>query len=137
MFSVGYKTKGKKAIIDYIENQGDKSFTVKQLVNYLEENNIVINITTVYRFLNKLQHERFLIKYISNDGKEAYFQYVNQNESCFDHLHIQCIKCGQTTHLNCEFMHTLYDHILYSHGFKLECKNSILYGLCKECLNKQ
>ncbi len=137
MLTVGYKTKGKQAIIEYIEGQKNTSFTVKQLLNHLVENGIELNITTVYRFLNKLQEEKFLIKHISQDGKEACFQYVNKNESCFDHLHIQCVKCGQTTHLDCDFMHTLYDHILNSHGFKLEYENSVLYGVCKECLNKE
>ncbi|NMD38307.1 MAG: hypothetical protein GYA87_06485 [Christensenellaceae bacterium] len=135
MLTVGYKTKGKQAIIDYIESQGNKSFTVKQLFYHLQKNSIDLNISTLYRFLNKLEEEKFLIKHINKSGKEACFQYINKNEACFDHLHIQCIKCSQTLHLDCEYMHRLYDHILNEHGFKLKYEKSILYGTCKKCSN--
>jgi Fur family ferric uptake transcriptional regulator len=29
------------------------------------------------------------------------------------------------------------EHILKDHGFILQCKNSIIYGLCRECREKQ
>ena len=42
-------------------------------------------------------------------------------------------KCGKIIHLECEFMDEISEHILKDHGFKLQCKNSILYGMCSAC----
>ena len=49
------------------------------------------------------------------------------------HLHLKCVKCGKIIHLECHFMEEISHHIEESHGFTLQCKNSILYGVCKEC----
>ena len=45
-------------------------------------------------------------------------------------------KEGRIIHLECHFMEEISHHIEKSHGFTLQCKNSILYGVCKECKNK-
>ena len=45
----------------------------------------------------------------------------------------KCVKCGKIIHLECHFMEEISHHIEESHGFTLQCKNSILYGVCKEC----
>ena len=45
----------------------------------------------------------------------------------------ECVKCGKILHLDCEFMKEISEHIQKDHGFSLQCKNSILYGICREC----
>lgn len=35
--------------------------------------------------------------------------------------------------LDCGFMDEIAEHIQKDHGFQLQCKNSILYGICKDC----
>ena len=56
---------------------------------------------------------------------------------CEEHLHLQCVKCGKIIHLECEFMDEISEHILKDHGFELQCKNSILYGMCSACQEKE
>ena len=64
------------------------------------------------------------------------YQYVEMGHHCEEHLHLKCVSCGCIIHLECAFMQEISEHILEDHGFKLQCKNSIIYGLCRECREK-
>ena len=82
--------------------------------------------------LMKLVAEGKVMKYQQEDGKKAVFQYVEEHQ-CQNHLHMQCVKCGRMIHLNCGFMDEISDHMLEHHHFRLQCQNSILYGMCETC----
>ena len=85
---------------------------------------------------NKLAKEGTVIKYVAEKGCQAAYQYVEPGRGCEQHLHLKCVKCGKIIHLECHFMEEISHHIEESHGFTLQCKNSILYGVCKECKNR-
>ena len=74
-----------------------------------------------------------VIRYVSGQGAQAAYQYVEQGKGCCDHLHLQCVKCGRIYHLDCAFMKEISEHIEKDHGFELQCRNSVLYGICKDC----
>ena len=69
-------------------------------------------------------------------GKQATFQYIEDGHHCEQHLHLQCTKCGRIFHLECDFMGEIATHIQREHGFYIECKKSIIYGICKDCVKK-
>ena len=73
------------------------------------------------------------MKYVADKGGQAVYQYVELGHHCEEHLHLKCVNCGKIIHLECAFMDEICEHILLDHGFELQCKNSILYGTCKEC----
>ena len=97
---------------------------------YLKKHDSEVNITTIYRYLDKLAKDGTVIKYVAEKGCQAAYQYVEPGRGCEQHLHL---KCGKIIHLECHFMEEISHHIEESHGFTLQCKNSILYGVCKEC----
>ena len=92
-----------------------------------------MNITTIYRYLDKLAKEGTVMKYVAEKGSQAVYQYVEMGHHCEEHLHLKCVSCGCIIHLECAFMDEIAEHILKDHGFTLQCKNSIIYGLCREC----
>ena len=63
-------------------------------------------------------------------------QYLKKHDN-EEHLHLKCVSCGCIIHLECAFMDEIAEHVLKDHGFTLQCKNSIIYGLCRECRKKQ
>ena len=73
------------------------------------------------------------MKYVAEKGSQATYQYVEHGHKCDSHLHLKCVRCGRIIHLECGFMDEISEHIYKDHGFELQCKNSILYGICKEC----
>ena len=133
MIKGNYMTENRKKIYEYLQDHSSIMVTAKDIYSYLNENGVKINLSTIYRNLDRLEKEGTLIKYMSKDGDTAMYQFVNKNDNCDNHLHLQCIKCGKVIHLDCHFMDEITEHISNHHGFDITCKNSIIYGVCKEC----
>lgn len=129
----GYATASRKRILEFLKNNSNRTVTAADIDTYLKESNSEVNITTIYRYLDKLANEGTVIKYVAEKGGKAAYQYVELGHKCEEHLHLQCVKCGLIIHLECAFMSEISEHIAQDHGFELQCKNSILYGTCKKC----
>ena len=129
-----YNTKAKQYIIDYLEKNKNITVTVLDIKKYFDEINFKIDITTIYRYLDKLVEDNIVIKYTSGKGRKSNYQYLGEKRDCNDHIHIQCIKCGQILHLDCEYMEDLVNHIKAEHDFNIEHNKSILYGKCNKCI---
>lgn len=136
MAGTGYATASRKKILEYLKEHHSRTLTVADIDAHLKESGNEVNITTIYRYLDKLEKEGTVIKYVAEKGSQATYQYVDATHNCEEHLHLKCVKCGQLIHLECYFMHEIAEHIQNEHGFVLQCKNSIVYGTCKECVNK-
>ena len=128
-----YSTTTRKKIHDYLEQNSDRTVTVADIDTFLKDLDSEVNLTTIYRYLDKLAKEGTVIKYVAEKGSQATYQYVEKGQHCDEHLHLKCVSCGCIIHLECGFMDEIAEHILKDHGFELQCKNSIIYGLCREC----
>lgn len=128
-----YTTVSRKKILDYLKSSSEKTVTAADVDLYLKSKNSEVNITTIYRYLDKLSKEGTVIKYVAEKGSQAVYQYVEPGRKCEEHLHLKCVRCGKIIHLDCHFMQEISSHILESHGFTLQCKNSMLYGICRDC----
>lgn len=133
----GYATASRKKILDYLKDNSERTVTAAGIHTYLMKNDSAVNITTIYRYLDKLAKDGVVIKYVAEKGGQAAYQYVELGHHCEEHLHLQCVRCGGIIHLECAFMDEIAAHILEEHGFSLQCKNSILYGTCKKCRDTQ
>lgn len=134
MAGSGYATASRKRILEFLKNNSDRTVAAADIDTYLREKDSEVNITTIYRYLDKLAKEGTVIKYVAECGGKAVYQYVEQGHRCEEHLHLKCVKCGCIIHLECAFMDEISEHIEKDHGFTLQCKNSILYGTCRNCL---
>lgn len=129
-----YQTKARQMILKYLQENQDTSVSVVSIIEYLRANETNTNISTVYRYLDKLVEEQVVFKYMNDNGEKAVYQYIEKNRNCHEHLHLKCIRCGKVSHLDCDFMTHLNEHIMQDHGFQVECSKSILYGYCKNCI---
>lgn len=134
MANSGYATANRKKILDFLKENHNRTLTVADIDAHLKGCDSEVNITTIYRYLDKLEKESTVIKYVAEKGSQATYQYVEQGHNCEDHLHLQCVKCGKVIHLECHFMHEILEHVEKEHGFMMQCKNSIVYGTCKDCV---
>lgn len=128
-----YNTKSRKYILDFLQKNNTTTVSVADIMDYLTLNGISVNLSTVYRYLNKLTLEQKAVKFTDESGQKALYQLANESKTCEEHIHTQCIKCGNLIHLDCHFMDELRNHLYDNHGFTLTCKGSILYGICEEC----
>lgn len=133
----GYATVSRKKILDFLKQSSDRTVTAAEIGAYLKEQDSEVNITTIYRYLDKLEREGTVMKYVAEKGSQAGYQYVELGHRCEEHLHLKCMECGRIIHLECAFMEEIAEHIRKDHGFLLQCKNSILYGTCGECRRRE
>lgn len=133
MAGSGYVTASRKRILEFLKKNSNQTVTAADIDNYLRENDNEVNITTIYRYLDKLAKEGTVMKYVAEKGGKAAYQYVEHGHRCEEHLHLKCVKCGCIVHLDCAFMDEIAEHMNKDHGFLLQCRNSILYGICINC----
>ncbi|MCI6258345.1 MAG: transcriptional repressor [Spirochaetia bacterium] len=136
MRSDGYQTKGKKVILEFLEANKDTAVSVQDIADYLKASGEETNITTVYRRLEKLAAEKKVIRHSADDGKKTLFQYIADARECLSHLHVQCTCCSKIIHLDCEDSREFMEHLCKNHGIVLDCRKTVLYGLCSECSRK-
>lgn len=136
MANNGYNTAARSRILGFLKENSDRTVNANDILKWLNDQGNEVNITTIYRFLDKLTESGEVMKYIAENGTRAVFQYVGEKQHCEDHLHLQCIRCGAILHLDCDFMDEISEHVKDEHGFQIQCKNSIIYGLCHSCLEK-
>lgn len=128
-----YATASRKRILEFLKKSDERAVTAADVAAYLNEQNSGVNITTIYRYLDKLAKDGTLMKYVAEKGGQSAYQYVEPGRRCGEHLHLKCVKCGRIIHLDCHFMKEISDHIAENHDFSLQCQNSVLYGTCREC----
>ncbi|MEE1313448.1 MAG: transcriptional repressor [Lachnospiraceae bacterium] len=131
-----YKTKSRTLILQYLIEEKEHTVSITDIAAFLENQGENVNVSTIYRYLDKLVLEGKVMKYQNEEGKKAVFQYVEELDVCHQHLHMQCVKCGKVIHLNCGFMQEISEHMMEHHQFRLQCHNSILFGTCHQCEKK-
>lgn len=127
-----YRTKSRDDIMAYVEQNKEKRFSASDVYAHLREKGNKVNLTTVYRNLEKMTEAGQLLRLgYAKDGS-ALYQYLLPNSSCYEHLHIQCSNCGKVFHLDDEFM-SLIEEYFQKHDFSLIAQESVLIGICSEC----
>lgn len=136
MAQQGYRTGNRSKMLEFLKTSGDKPVSVSDIRKHMEAIGARVNTTTIYRYLEKLEEDGNLIKYAAGEDGKATYQYTEENHHCDRHLHLKCVGCGSVKHLDCHFMDEISSHISEDHGFMLQCKNSVIYGVCSRCQHK-
>ena len=135
--SSSYNTRTRQLILDYLQANPSRTLSAADIVAHLEAAGAPANPTTVYRYLDKLAAEQRVMKYVAKKGERAVYQYIDDAHHCHEHIHLKCTRCGQIFHMDCHFMDEVRQHLQQEHGFTLQCEGSILYGLCRDCAEKE
>ena len=45
----------------------------------------------------------------------------------------KCEKCGKLTHMHCEELEGIGEHLYEHHGFVLNPLRTVFYGVCEDC----
>lgn len=133
----GYRTRNREMMLAYLKENRERTVYASDIRQHMIAQGANVNITTIYRFLDKLQEEHKVLKYASDKGESAGFQYIDEETGCEDHLHVKCACCGRVVHLNCGFMDEIKNHLKCHHNFELQCSGSSLFGICENCREKE
>ena len=132
-----YQTKQKQSVLQCLKANSDRALTADELTALLHDAGAQIGKTTVYRCLDKLVGGGLVRRFSAGRGQSATFQLMEQHQNCGEHLHLKCSGCGRFIHLDCDVMADVNDHVLEHHGFWIDNRKSLLFGLCKDCLEKE
>ncbi len=131
-----YETRGKRALTSFLSQNPDRQFTVEEIcraVNGEGES----GKSSIYRQLSRLCAEETVRKFRSDELGCSVYQYVGAGCDCKCHFHQKCLSCGAIRHLSCQDSASFAHHLFTEHGFLVDCGQSILYGVCAACREKE
>lgn len=136
MLQKSYHTKASEYISQFIKTKLEHGFTASELSEFLKENGINVNKTTIYRNLDKMTESGQLIKHKSMVGEGFIYQPAEEENHCAEHIHFQCCKCGSVIHLSDKKTIEYLKSISESLGLQIDLHLSSLNGLCEKCKNQ-
>ncbi len=132
-----YNTKQKQAIYDFLSKNKDKLLTCDEITNGLRSAGSPVGKATLYRYLDSLVSLGDARKISDENKKCAAYQLLDKEMNCEGHMHLKCTECGELHHLGCEFMHSVGEHILNHHKFRINNTKTVIYGVCENCCAKE
>lgn len=127
---MSYNTKQREILLQFFNNNPDKTFTAQQIAQNLKDEGI--SVSAVYRNLSTLEKLGKVRKTAQSGSRKALFMYVDMGK-CKQHLHLSCEKCGKTMHLDDKTAEILENNIFKNSNFNVDKTNTIIYGVCKNC----
>ena len=79
-----YATASRRKILEILKESKDKTVTAAQIGEQLRQMDSEVNITTIYRYLDRLEKDGTVIRYVSGQGSQAAYQYVEQGKCIVD-----------------------------------------------------
>ncbi len=128
-----YRTQFKDDLTGYLSTHAEKRFCAADIIAYLNTLGRTTNPATVYRNLDRLTESGVLMKQKKASDDCCYYQYMEPTHHCEAHLHLQCRKCGKIVHMEGEIMSMLTDFMMRKYGYTLDCKESMIFGICEKC----
>ena len=125
-----YMTKQRKLLLEYLSEHADETLPTSRLVTDLSEKGI--SASAIYRNLADLEQDGKVKRSTKPGSQELYYRYVG-TESCRDHLHLSCLRCGKTVHMEEAESEALAQRLAKTEGFTLDRADTVLYGVCADC----
>ena len=129
-----YKTEQKKLLLDFLEQNSDKSYTIDELVASLEASagEAAPGKSTVYRLMTRLVSEKKVQRFAGESGRSFSYR-VLADEHCHSHLHLKCLGCGKILHLDRATSDALLAQVKLVKDFSVSEEETLLFGNCAEC----
>lgn len=122
-------TKKRNEIVEILK-KSSKPLSSEEIFNILSST-ININLSTIYRTLNRLVSQNIVTKYLRQD-KITYFEY---NDNTHKH-HLVCNNCFEVISINSCPIDKLEKEIITKTGYKIIDHTLEFRGLCPKCMKK-
>jgi len=123
-----YNTHQRKSLIDYLQNNSEKAFTIEEIINGIGGE---ISQSTAYRLMTKLVEDGLVHRTVKGTSRSFVYQYIS-DKKCEGHLHMKCIDCGKVYHLDSNVTAQIQNNILSSTSFEID-NHTLLMGKCGMC----
>lgn len=121
-------TRQRTAVINVL-SEIDTFASAKEIHRELENRDLQVGLTTVYRTLQSLAEIEAVDVLHMATGETLYRQCVSPHH----HHHLVCTQCGRTEEIDGGSVETWAKQVAEKHGFQLTGHDAEIYGLCPEC----
>ena len=130
-----YKTRQREQIAAYLCARPGQHVTAAEVCAHFARQGVQMGKATVYRHLDRMVEEGTVTRYTVDGATGACYAYTGPHEAsagetCY---HCKCEQCGALIHLHCDEVEHLRRHMLAHHGFALDGRRTVFYGLCEAC----
>jgi Fur family transcriptional regulator, ferric uptake regulator len=127
----GHKITNVRKEVVVMFSQADKPLTAKELHKALKTIGLSVNKTTVYRELQFLTDEGYLVEVHLNPKEASY-----ESTDLIHHHHLICEICGKIDNVTNCLAEELETDVLKKKGFKIVRHSLEFYGTCADCSKK-
>lgn len=131
-----YITKQRKAILECIKQQGEQFVTIQQIQLYLEQNQMKVGLTTIYRTLDKLVKDKRIARVQIDGVNGTCYRYLLENQKSI-FFPMKCEHCGKVVKIDCPELEKLYEHLSREHKLFIDPGKTLFYGVCNHCQSGQ
>lgn len=130
-----YHTRQSRQIADYLQTMPGQHVTAAEVCDHFARQGVRIGKVTVYRHLERLVEEGLVAKYTVDGSNAACYAYLGAAEAAAPQpcYHCKCEVCGALLHLHCAEVEQLNEHLRTHHGFALDARRTVFYGICPAC----
>lgn len=123
-------TKGRIEILNILKNS-ENSLSAEKIYQIYRDNNININLSTIYRTLELFEEKEITEKITLNVGVFSYKLKVETHRH-----HLECDICHKEVEIPCPMLQ-IEEMVQNSTGFTLTDHDLVMKGVCKDCKKKQ
>ena len=127
-----YKTRQRALMTEFLAGHPDEILSARAIAAGLSGE--PVSLSAVYRNLSRMEREGIVCRVNRPGSRETYFRYLA--ESCKHCLHLSCKRCGKTYHMDGHGEQALLRVIKQSEHFTLDRSETVLYGVCGHCQDK-
>lgn len=125
-----YNTEQRNILLSFLQTHPDTMFSASQIETELKEKKI--SRSAVYRNLAELEAENKIKRCTKNGTRQIFYQYFD-TQSCRNHIHLSCTKCGKIFHMENPTADLIVNNVEKAAGFEISRGDTTLYGICKSC----
>ncbi len=125
-----YMTQQRRRLFAFLREHPDRRFSARDIAAALNDESI--SLSAVYRNLSALEKDGLIAGATQTGRREKIYRYLNA-EACRECIHMTCLKCGQTFHLDIPASEKLLADAMDSEGFCISKTRTVLYGMCRSC----
>ncbi len=123
-----YNTQQRKMLIEFLSQNSDKSFTIEEIVNEINDS---LSTSTAYRLMTKLVEDGLVHRSVKGNSRCFVYQFIN-SEKCEGHIHMKCTDCGKVYHLDSQISSQIQNDIKSNTSFEMDY-HTVLLGKCSTC----
>ena len=133
-----YQTRQRSAIVGFLRSTPDSVYTIKEITQALQSDASLEKPpaeSTVYRIVAALVADGIMKRIPCENGRRVVYS-LTADESCMQHLHLQCRQCGRLYHMGNDESRTILHLIALNERFIID-SSAVLSGICIGCREKE